>query len=304
LKQSSDGILPDAQHSLLPGNLRGVLWAVLAAGALAVMLTFIKLLGQSVPVAQILFIRQIVIFLVALPSIALSFPASLKTEHLRLHLLRVLLSLAAMFAGYTAIVHLPLADYAALTFSRVFFITIFAIWLLGELVDGRRWLATGLGFIGVIIMLRPGQDGVDFYCLLTIFGAACLAGVSIILRILGRTDSPTTILTYQAVLVGLLVAPFAATMWVALTPLQWGQALAVGLLGAVAQTASIRSFRAGQAAVVAPIDYTKLIWASAIGIIVFDQLPQGHTILGAAIIVTASFYVLVRELRPVPEDET
>lgn len=301
MKQSSGDTLPEAHHSLLPGNLRGVLWALLAAGALAVMLTFIKLLGQSVPVAQILCIRQIVIFLVALPSIALSFPANLKTAHLRLHLLRVLLSLAAMFAGYTAIVHLPLADYAALTFSRVFFI---AIWLLGELVDGRRWLATGLGFVGVIIMLRPGQDGVDYYGLLTIFGAACLAGVSIILRVLGRTDSPTTILTYQAVLVGLLVAPFAVTMWVALTPLQWAQALAVGLLGAVAQTASIRSFRAGQAAVVAPIDYTKLIWASAIGIIVFDQLPQGHTILGAAIIVTASFYVLVRELRPVPEDET
>ncbi|MGI9476405.1 MAG: DMT family transporter [Hyphomicrobiaceae bacterium] len=287
---------PVDHRDILPGNVRAVLWALLAAGALAAMLAFIKLLGRGVPVVQIMLIRQSVIFLVALPVIATEFPDSLKSAQPHLQLLRVALSLVAILAGYTAIIHLPMADYAALTFSKPFFITIFAIWFLSEHVDGRRWLATGVGFVGVLIMLRPGLDGVDFYALLAIFGAACIAGVSIILRQLSRTDSPITILTYQAVLVGFLVAPFAVENWVALTPVQWGQALAVGLLGAVAQLASIRSFRAGPAAVVAPIDYTKLIWASVIGIIVFDQLPQLSSVVGGAIIVAASFYVLAREL--------
>lgn len=262
------------------------------------MLTLIKLLGQSVPVAQILFIRQGVIFLVALPAIAVAFPASITSSRHRLHLFRVFLSLSAMLAGYTAIVHLPLADYTALTFSRAFFVTVFAIWFLGEVVDGRRWMATIVGFIGVLIMLRPGQDGADIYALLAIFGAACVAGVSVILRMLTRTESPTTILTYQAVAIGVLVAPYAAYVWVELSAMQWLQAVGIGLLGALAQMSSIRAFRAGQAAVVAPIDYTKLIWASAIGFVLFNELPQGHTLLGAAVIVIASLYVLVREVAP------
>ncbi len=300
LKQSIDASVPSSQSQSLPANARGVLWALCAAGSLALMLTLIKLLGQSVPVAQILFLRQGIIFLVALPAIALAFPGSVTSSRHRLHLLRVLLSLSAMLAGYTAIVHLPLADYTALSFSRAFFVTIFAIWFLGEIVDGRRWMATAVGFVGVLIMLRPGQDGVDTYSLLAIFGAACVGGVSVILRKLTRTESSTTILTYQAIAIGVLIAPYAAYVWVDLTPLQWLQAAGVGLLGAFAQMSSIRAFRAGQAAVVAPIDYTKLIWTSAIGFVLFNELPQDHTLAGAAIIVTASLYVLVRELARTP----
>ena len=298
MKQAID--VAAARSPSLPANARGILWALCAAGSLALMLTLIKLLGQGVPVAQILFIRQAIIFLVALPAIALAFPGSITSSRHRLHLLRVLLSLSAMLAGYTAIVHLPLADYTALTFSRAFFVTIFAIWFLGEIVDGRRWMATIIGFVGVLIMLRPGQDGADIYALLAIFGAACVAGVSVILRMLTRTESPTTILTYQAVAIGVLIAPFAAYVWVDLSVVQWLQAVGIGLLGALAQMSSIRAFRSGQAAVVAPIDYTKLIWTSAIGFVLFSELPQGHTLLGAAIIVIASLYVLIREVTHAP----
>lgn len=286
-----------ARLSALPGDARGVLWAILAALFFSIMLTLIKVLGQTVPVAQILFIRQSVMFLVALPIIAQEFPASLVTQKMGLHLIRVVFATASMAFSFLAVVNLPLADATALGFSRAFFTTLFAIVVLREAVGGRRWLAMAAGFVGVLIMLQPGEGGLDMYALFAVIGAASAAGVSILLRILSRTERPVTILTYQAVMVGLIAAPFAAYSWVTLTPLQWAMAIGVGLAASAGQMSNIRSFRAGQASVVAPLDYTKLIWTTLFGYLLFAVLPGSHTLVGAAIIVIASLYVLLSEVQ-------
>lgn len=286
-----------ARLTALPGNVRGVLWAISAALFFSIMLTLIKLLGQRVHVAQILLIRQSVMFAVALPLIAGAFPSSLLTQNVGLHLVRVMFATGSMVAGFLAVIHLPLADATALGFSRTFFTTLFAIVVLSEIVDRRRWFAMIVGFVGVVIMLRPGQGGFDIYALLAISGAACAAAVSILLRILSRTDRPVTILTYQAVLVGLIAAPFAAVVWVPLSPLEWAMAIGVGLAASAGQMSNIRSFRAGEASVVAPLDYTKLIWTTLLGYVLFAALPGMHTLIGATIIVAASLYVLLREMR-------
>lgn len=286
-----------ARLSALPGDARGVLWAVLAALFFSIMLTLIKVLGQTVPVAQILFIRQSVMFMVALPIIAQEFPASLVTQKMGLHLIRVVFATASMAFSFLAVVNLPLADATALGFSRAFFTTLFAIVVLREAVGGRRWLAMAAGFVGVLIMLQPGEGDLDMYALFAVIGAASAAGVSILLRILSRTERPVTILTYQAVMVGLLAAPFALYNWVDLTPLQWAMAIGVGLAASAGQMSNIRSFRAGQASVVAPLDYTKLIWTTLFGYLLFAVLPGSHTLAGAAIIVIASLYVLLSEVQ-------
>ena len=286
-----------ARLTALPGNVRGVLWAISAALFFSIMLTLIKLLGEVAHVAQILAIRQATMFLVALPIIAREFPASLVTHKLGLHLIRVVFAAASMGFSFLAIVHLPLADATALGFSRAFFTTLFAIIVLREIVDGGRWLAMAAGFIGVIVMLRPGEGNLDIYAIYAVAGAASAACVSILLRILSRTERPVTILTYQAVLVGLLAAPIAAYVWVPLTPLQWAMAIGVGLAASAGQMSNIRSFRAGQASVVAPLDYTKLIWTTLFGYFLFSVLPGLHTLLGAAIVVAASLYVLLSEVR-------
>ena len=286
-----------ARLSALPGDARGVLWAVVAALFFSIMLTLIKVLGQTVPVAQILFIRQSVMFMVALPIIAQEFPASLVTQKMGLHLIRVVFATASMAFSFLAVVNLPLADATALGFSRAFFTTLFAIVVLREAVGGRRWLAMAAGFVGVLIMLQPGEGGLDMYALFAVIGAASAAGVSILLRILSRTERPVTILTYQAVMVGVLAAPFALYSWVTLTPLQWAMAIGVGLAASAGQMSNIRSFRAGQASVVAPLDYTKLIWTTLFGYLLFAVLPGSHTLVGAAIIVIASLYVLLSEVQ-------
>ena len=272
------------------------MWALCAALFFSIMLTLIKLLGQNVHVAQILLIRQLVMFAVALPIIAREFPNSIVSQRIGLHLVRVMFATGSMVASFIAVIHMPLADATALGFSRAFFITIFAIIVLKEVVDGRRWLATIAGFLGVMIMLRPGDDGLDIYALLAVIGAACAAAVSILLRILSRTDRPVTILTYQAVCVGILAAPFGIFYWTPLTPIEWAMAIGVGLAASAGQLSNIRSFRAGQASVVAPLDYTKLIWTTLLGYMLFAVLPGMHTLIGAGVIVGASLYVLSREM--------
>jgi len=286
--------------SALPGNARGVLWGISAALFFSIMLTLIKLLGETAHVAQILLIRQSVMFLVALPIIAQEFPASLISQRMGLHLFRVILATASMVFGFLAIIHLPLADATALGFSRAFFTTLFAILILREAVGPRRWFAIGAGFVGVLIMLQPGDGHLDKYALFAVAGAAAAAAVSITLRILSRTDRPVTILTYQAVMVGLIAAPFAAYVWVPLTPLQWAMAIGVGLAASAGQMSNIRSFRAGEASVVAPLDYTKLIWTTIFGYVLFSVLPGVNALLGAAVIVSASLYVLMAEARRKP----
>lgn len=292
-----------AKLSALPGNARGVLWGISAALFFSIMLTLVKLLGQTAHVAQILVIRQSVMFLVALPIIAQEFPASILTQRLGQHLFRVVLATASMAFSFLAIINLPLADATALGFSRAIFTTLFAIVILREIVGPRRWLAIAAGFAGVLIMLRPGDGDLNIYALYAVAGAAAAAGVSIMLRILSRTERPVTILTYQAVMVGLIAAPVAAYVWVPLTPLQWGMAIGVGLAAAAGQMSNIRSFRAGEASVVAPLDYTKLIWTTALGYALFSVLPGVNALLGAALIVAGSLYMLMAETRPKKENK-
>ncbi len=286
-----------AKLTALPGNVRGVLWGISAALFFSIMLTLIKMLGQTAQVAQILFIRQTVMFVVALPLIAAEFPNSLLSQRVGLHLIRVGFATCSMVASFLAVIHLPLADATALEFWRALFTTLFAILFLKEVVGGRRWMAILFGFIGVLVMLRPsGDSGFDLYALLAVIGAARAAVVGILIRVLSRTERAVTILTYQAVCVGIIVAPFAAWSWVPLSPLQWLMAIGVGLAASAGQMSNIRSYRAGQASVVAPLDYTKLIWTTLLGYALFAVLPGQHTLIGAAIIVVASLYVLLQEL--------
>ncbi|MBO6755924.1 MAG: DMT family transporter [Roseibium sp.] len=280
----------------LPANTIGALWILQAAFLFTVMTALIKLVGEGLSVFQILVVRQAVMVAIVAPKILPGLPTSLATERPGLQAARVIFASTAMLCGFTAIIELPLADVTALSFSKTFFITIFAIFLLGEQVGLHRWGATILGFVGVLIMLRPGGDGlVDPFALLAIAGAACAGMVMIILRILTRTDAPVTILTYQAVFVGLIMAVPAYFSWQAPTLEQWGLLLIIGVISWAAQMSNIRAFKAGEATAIASLDYTRLLYATLLGAIIFGHWPGLETLIGAAIIIAASLYTVRRE---------
>lgn len=274
------------------GAVQGVLWALLASLALTVMLLLVKLLGDSVPVGQTLLIRQTTIVLLLLPFIAPQLSRTFATDRLGLHLLRAGLAAIAMLAGYTAVAHLPLADFTALSFSRAFFLTILAVVFLKEVVSLRRWSGTVLGFVGVLLILGPGTASFSLYALLALLGAFATALIFAIVRSLTVSETPLTIMSYQAILVGVLVLPIALMDWTPLSGSQWMLAGAIGGTGLFAQVASIRALKAAPASLVAPTDYTRLVWAMILGFLLFSELPSLKSALGAMLIVLSALWVL------------
>jgi drug/metabolite transporter (DMT)-like permease len=286
----------DARLSSLPGNLRGTLWMLVAGLFFTVMVTLIKVLGERLHVAEIILIRQIVMAAIVAPTIIYGLPGSLSTRHPGLHVLRILCASTAMLAGFTAIIHLPLADATAIAFSKTFFITIFAIFFLGETVGRHRWTATAVGFVGVMIILRPGGDtGIDLYAGLAVLSAACAAVVMIVIRKLSQHERPVTILTYQAVFVGLIMLPIALYNWTSPTLWELGLLVIVGMVSWAGQMCNIRAFRAGEASALAALDYVRLLYATVIGFLVFGDLPALATYAGAALIIAGSLYTVWRE---------
>ncbi|GAA0773734.1 DMT family transporter [Roseibium denhamense] len=282
----------------LPANTIGALWILLAAFLFSIMVALFKFIGQDLSVFQILVVRQSVMLLIVAPKILGGLPGSLATKRPGLQVTRVLFASGAMLCGFTAVVEMPLADATAISFSKTFFITIFAIWLLGETVGVHRWGATIVGFLGVLLMLRPDGEGfIDPFALLAIAGAACAGMVMIVVRILTRTDPPVTILTYQALGVGALMLIPAIMTWQPPTLSQWGLLLVIGVISWAAQMANIRAFKSGEATAIASLDYTRLLYATIFGALIFSQWPRLETLLGAAVIITASIYTVRREAK-------
>ena len=194
-----------ARWARLPGNVRGGLLILTAALFFATMVALIKLAGTSLHVMEVLFFRQIAMILIASPMILRSFPGSLKSRRPGLQLMRVCVAFCAMTLGFSAVIHLPLAEATTIAFGKTFFTTILAIFVLGEVVGPRRWGAVAVGFLGVLVVAWP-TDGtaLNIYGLMAIASAALVGVVMVSVRLLSLVDEPITILSYQAIGVAIL----------------------------------------------------------------------------------------------------
>ena len=281
----------------LPDNVKGSLILMVAAFGFALMVALIKLAGARLPVSQILFVRQVGMMIILAPVLLAHFPETMRTKRLGLQLARIALAVVAMSCGFTAIVNMPLAEATALGFAKSFFVTIFAVIVLKETVGPYRWGAVAVGFAGVLIMLRPGTEGFSVYGVLAVSGAAAAGAVMVIIRLMSRTESTTTILAFQAIGVGLVMAVPAWLSWMAPTPHEWFLLAAIGVVSYFAQKANVTAFRYGEASLLASLDYVRLVYATLLGWLLFEQLPATSTWVGAVIIVLASVYTVHRESR-------
>lgn len=278
-------------------NVKGALILMVAAFGFALMVALIKLAGKHLPVTQILFVRQLGMTIMLAPVLIRTFPGSLRTARLDLQCGRILLALIAMLCGFTAVINMPLADATAIAFAKSFFITIFAVLILKETVGLYRWSAVVIGFIGVLIMVRPGTEGFSVYGLMAIVAAASAGLVMVIIRILTRSDPPSTILAYQAIGVGLIMAIPAFIQWVSPTAEQWALLAGIGFVSFFAQKANIYAFSYGEASLLASLDYVRLVYATLFGWLLFAELPSASTLVGAVIIILASIFTVHRESR-------
>ena len=203
-------------------------------------------------------------------------------------------SISLLFVGLT---YLPIADATVLSFMAPLFITALSGPLLGERVGRHRWFAVLTGLCGVVFMLRPGSDLYHWASLLTLLGAISFAFFQILTRKLSTSDSTMTTLCYTA-LGGLVwISLFVPAFWVAPLPIHWVVFMATGVLGFFAHLCMINALKRAQASLLAPFNYSKLIWAALTGYVVFGDIPSLDTVLGSAVIIGSGLYVFYREVR-------
>lgn len=279
-------------------NVRGSLLMVMAFTFLAVMTTLIKLIGGRVPIVQILIVRQLVMTCILVALVGHALPSVLRTQRPGLQMIRGLFSLGAMLCGFTALINLPMAEATALGFSQVLFVTLLAIFVLREVVDSRRWIAMAVGFCGVVVMLRPTGEALNGYALLAIAGALFGAGITVTVRVLGHSEKTETILFWQGGVIFLALIGPSIYFWVPPTPAEWALMIGLGVVGTVGQWLITRAYQMGEASALAPLDFVRLLLATASGYLVFSEIPGGVTTLGAALVVGGTILTMRRNAGP------
>ena len=284
--------------SQLPGNVKGGILFIAGLAVFAVVVALIKMAGERLHVTQILFVRQATMALIAAPVIIAGWPQSMKSSRPMLQIGRVCFAFTAMILGFSSLIHLELAEATIISFSKAFFITLLAIVLLHEVVRLPRWIALFLGFAGVLVVVWPeGGQGIGVWHMAALGSAVCVSAVTVFIRILAQIDKPVTILTYQAVGVGVLMTPFGIWFWEWPTTYEWMLLAGIGALSVVAQYLNILAMKTGEASAIAALEYTLLVFATALGFWLFGEWPDTQDWIGAAIIIGAAFYVLRRERR-------
>ena len=220
---------------------------------------------------------------------------SLTTSKLSLHLLRAVIACLAMFCFFKAFGILPLADVTSISFASIMIITILAIFILKEKVGFRRWIAIFFGFVGVLIVFRPGTSLFSFYSLLPLMGAVALSFAVIIMKKLLSYDSPPTCSFYLHAFVALIYFPFLILNWQQPTFYTWLMLIGMGFCGGVAQILLTNAYRLTTVSLLQPLDYTTIIWAITFGLIFFNDYPDRSVIIGSLVIVISTYYIIYRE---------
>lgn len=285
----------------LTPNLRGALWMLASAVGFTAMTTLIKFLGPGYPAALQTFYRQLAGVIVLLPLMARDWRAAFRTTRPGILIFRSSAGVLALIMGFYAYQKLPLADANALSFTRTLWLVPLAAFVLREPIGPLRLGAALVGFLGVLIMLRPGAGagGVGAWigwpqaCALI---SAFLFALTITgMKVMTRDHSPFVLLVYAAVLGLVFAIPPALFVWKWPTLPDLGLLAAMGVIGTFTQGAYIKGMEAGEAAVMAPIDYTRLVFAVGAGFLLFHEVPKPAVILGAAIVVASTLFISWRE---------
>lgn len=294
-----------ARWQALPGNFRGIVWGLLAALAFSCMQVAIKEAGRTLPVWQILVLRSAFALALISPALYGAGLASLATKRPKMHVFRALLGFGGISTLVLSLKHLDLTIVATLGFSSTLFVILFAWAFLGERIVRDRTLATVVGFVGVLICLKPGPEGVDPWALVMLASAVFAASVHTAIKSLTGTERPTTILFWSYIGIMSLAAIPCYLTWVEPSLADIGMVAAMAVCTTAGQTCMVMSLRAGEAVAVAPCSYTRIIYATLFGFFLFGELPAWTTFAGAAVIVASTLYLALRERRsPLPKDST
>lgn len=279
-------------------NTRGASLMLASVFTFTLMDVLIKHLGGSYPVVQMLFFRTV---LAMLPLSLIIWQAGglkiLKTERLPVHLLRAGFGMTAMYCVFSAITLMPLADATAIIFAAPLFLTALSVPLLGEAVGPRRWAAVTVGFVGILVILDPGEGMFTTGAFFAVASALFMALAMIVVRKLGATEHAACI-SFYFTCCGIVVSTIglvASGSWITPNLQDFGLLCMIGILGGIAQFIMTQGFRLAEAAVISPLKYTQMIWAALLAYLIWDEAPDTRLWIGAAIVIGSGLYMLHRE---------
>lgn len=286
-----------AAYGRLSANVRGALWMLASAVSFTLMTSLIKFLGDYSPALQT-FYRQAAGLLVLAPLILRDPAGAFRTTRPGILLFRSLAGTLGMALAFWAYQQMPLADANALSFTRTLWIVPLAIFVLREKTGPWRLGATLVGFVGVLIMLQPSiANAVGWPAAAALTSALLFAMTVTGMKFMTRDHSVTVLIVWSAVLGLVLATPLAILEWRWPTPLDLALLAAMGVLGLATQTCYIKGMALGDAAAMAPIDYTRLVFAILFGFLLFREIPNLITMVGALIVIGSTLVITLRELR-------
>ncbi|MCH1413162.1 MAG: DMT family transporter [Rhodobacteraceae bacterium] len=275
--------------------MRGIVLMCLSTVAFSIMHGLVRFVSEVLPPFQIAFFRNIFGLAFLLPLLMRSRFAILRTKQIGLHALRGVINMAAMLMFFTALAISPIAKVTALGFTAPIFMAILAVLVLGERFRIYRWSAIFLGFLGMLIILRPGLVAIDTGALLVTGSAALWAVAMIIIKIQSRTESSLTIVAYMGIFLGVFSIAPAIWVWQPFGLKTLGLMVLIGLFGSIAQMAISESLKETDPTAIMPFDFLKLIWTAMIGVWFFAEIPDIYTWVGATVIFSSGLFIALRE---------
>ncbi|MDC0042739.1 DMT family transporter [Paracoccaceae bacterium] len=275
--------------------MRGIVLMCLSTVAFSIMHGLVRFVSEVLPPFQIAFFRNVFGLAFLLPLLMRSRFAILRTKQIGLHALRGVINMAAMLMFFTALSISPIAKVTALGFTAPIFMAILAVLVLGERFRIYRWSAIFLGFVGMLIILRPGLVAIDTGALLVTGSAALWAVAMIIIKIQSRTESSLTIVAYMGIFLGVFSIAPALWVWQPFGLKTLGLMVLIGLFGSIAQMAISQSLKETDPTALMPFDFLKLIWTAMIGAWFFAEIPDIYTWIGATVIFLSGLFIAFRE---------
>ena len=283
----------------LPVNLRGLLLMAVFALLVAITHCVARELSKNIHPMQIAFFRSIIPLILVIPVLYFQGRKSKviwwRTSRPGLQIIRGIAGSSALIAWWYSISMIPVGDATAISFSVVIFASLGAVIFLGEKMGVHRWSAVTIGFIGTMIIIRPGLQTIELGSIFALGSAVFWASGLVMTKVLSRTDSTLTIVFYSSAFYALFTFPLAMSFWSWVDLNELLLLILVGILAFFAHLAVTMSLKQAEATVVMPMDFTRLLWAAVISYLWFGEFPDMWTWIGSIIVFSSTFYITYRE---------
>ncbi len=274
---------------------RASLLMIASTSCFAGMALTIRYAAHDLHAFEIAFFRNLFGLLFALPLLLRTGTHILRTKRLNLYLVRCVIGLCAMLTGFWSLVHMPLAEAIALSYTTPLFVTIGAVLVLGEVVRIRRWSAVCIGFLGALVILRPGVEQVSYAAMIALASAALSASAAISIKFLSRTESPDAIVIYMVLIMTPMSLLPALPVWTWPHGATWAWLALTGLLGTAGHVLLTRAYKLGDVSALQPINFLQLPIVASLAWWLFNERVDRYTLIGAAIIFSSTLYIAHRE---------